>query len=101
MCFSRSTTIRIYFTKRARQHRGACGDRRFLLVYVLLAQRFGTMISVLGAVGVWFVAALPLRSAEWSFLPVAGMNLAIFAVAIALTSKLSKCADAAGQTALV
>jgi uncharacterized membrane protein len=58
----------------------------FSIVYVLLAQRFGTMISVAGAVGVWFAAALPLRSAEWSFLAVAGVNLAIFAIAIALTS---------------
>jgi hypothetical protein len=58
----------------------------FSVVYVLLAQRFGTMISVAGAVGAWFAAALPLRSAEWDFLAVAGVNLAIFAVAIVLTS---------------
>src|SRR5882672_6327056 len=37
----------------------------FSLVYVLLAQRYGMMISVLGAVGVWFAAALQLRSMEW------------------------------------
>ena len=58
----------------------------FSVVYVLLAQRFGTLISVAGAVGAWFAAALPLRSAEWSFLAVAGVNLAIFAIAIGLTS---------------
>ena len=57
------------------------------VVYVLLAQRFGMIVSVAGAVAVWFLAALPLRSAEWSFLPVAGVNLAIFAAAIALTSR--------------
>ena len=58
----------------------------FSVVYVLMAQRFGTIISVVGAVGVWFAAALPLRSAEWSFLTVAGVCLTIFAAAIALTS---------------
>ena len=58
----------------------------FSVVYVLLAQRFGTIISVTGAVGAWFAAALPLRSAEWSFLTIAGVCLAIFAVAIVLTS---------------
>ena len=58
----------------------------FSVVYVLLAQRFGTIISVAGAVGAWFAAALPLRSAGWSFLTVSGVCLAIFAAAIALTS---------------
>ncbi len=58
----------------------------FSVVYVLLAQRFGTLTSVAGAVGAWFAAALPLRSAEWNFLTIAGVCLAIFAVAIALTS---------------
>ena len=58
----------------------------FSVVYVLLAQRFGTIISVAGAVGAWFAAALPLRAAEWSFLAVSGVCLAIFAAAIALTS---------------
>ena len=59
----------------------------FSLVYVLLAQRFGTIISVAGAVAVWFAAALPMRAAEWNFLAVAGVCLAIFAAAIALTSR--------------
>jgi hypothetical protein len=59
----------------------------FSVVYVLLAQRFGTMISVAGAVAVWFAAALLLRSAEWNFAAVAGVCLAIYAVAIMLTSR--------------
>lgn len=59
----------------------------FSVVYVLLAQRFGTIISVTGAVGAWFAAALPMRAAEWSFPVVAGVCLAIFAVAIVLTTK--------------
>jgi hypothetical protein len=58
----------------------------FSLVYVLLAQRFGTFVSVAGAVCAWVAAALPLRSAEWNFLAIAGVNLAIFGVAIAATS---------------
>lgn len=59
----------------------------FSVVYVLLAQRFGTIVSVAGAVGAWFAAALPMRAAEWGFPTVAGVCLAIFAIAIALTSK--------------
>ena len=59
----------------------------FSVVYVLLAQRLGTMISVAGAVGVWFVAALLLRSAEWNFPAIASVCLAIYAIAIALTSR--------------
>jgi hypothetical protein len=58
----------------------------FSLAYVLLAQRRGMAISVLGAIGVWFAAALLLRSVEWTFLPAAGINLAVYAVCIALTS---------------
>jgi len=59
----------------------------FSLIYVLLAQRCGMVISVASAVGIWFVVALLLRSMELSFLPVAAVNLAIFALCIALTSR--------------
>jgi hypothetical protein len=59
----------------------------FSLIYVLLAQRRGMVISVVGAVGVWFAVALLLRSVEWTFLPVAGVNLAIFALCLTLTSR--------------
>jgi len=59
----------------------------FALVYVLLAQRFGMLISVLVAVGVWFAVALPLRSMEWTFLPVASLTIAIYLICIALTSR--------------
>src|SRR5258705_3649014 len=58
----------------------------FSVVYVLLAQRFGMIFSVAGAVGVWFAAALPLRVAEWNFLAVAAVWLATHPVAMALTS---------------
>jgi hypothetical protein len=59
----------------------------FSLTYVLLAQRRGMAISVAGAVGIWFAVALLMRSVEWTFLPVAGVNLAVFALCILLTSR--------------
>lgn len=59
----------------------------FSLAYVLLAQRFGVAVSVGGAVAVWFALAFPLRSVPWTFLGVAGTNLAIFAVCILLTAR--------------
>jgi hypothetical protein len=59
----------------------------FSLGYVVLAQRYGMAISVTGAVAVWFVVALLLRSVPWTFLSVAGTNLATYAVCIALTAR--------------
>jgi hypothetical protein len=59
----------------------------FSFIYVMLAQRCGMAISVASAVGIWFVVALLLRSVEWSFLPIAGVNLAIFALCIIFTSR--------------
>jgi hypothetical protein len=59
----------------------------FSLVYVVLAQRLGMTISVLGAVGSWFVVAFVLRAVEWTFPAVAAANLAMFAVCIALTAR--------------
>jgi hypothetical protein len=59
----------------------------FSLVYIVLAQRFGIAISVIGAVGTWFVVAFLLRGVEWSFLTVAAANLTTYAVCIALTAR--------------
>jgi uncharacterized membrane protein (GlpM family) len=59
----------------------------FSLAYILLAQRNGMAISVIGAVGVWFVVAFVLRSVPWTFPTVAVANLATFAVCIALTER--------------
>ena len=59
----------------------------FSLVYIMLAQRSGTAVSVAGAVGTWFVAAFLLRAVEWTFLTVAAANLATYAVCIALTAR--------------
>ena len=59
----------------------------FSLVYVLLAQRLGMAISILGAVGVWLAVALLMRSMQWTFLPLAGLTLAIYFACIALTRR--------------
>ena len=59
----------------------------FSLVYIVLAQRAGLVLSVGGAVAVWFVVAFMLRSVSWSFLSVAAANLALFGVCIALTHR--------------
>jgi hypothetical protein len=59
----------------------------FSVVYVMLAQRSGMAISIIGAVGAWFAAALLLRQVQWTFLPVAAVTLAVFAAAIVLTKR--------------
>jgi hypothetical protein len=59
----------------------------FSLVYIVLAQRNGTAVSVGGAVLVWFIVAFLLRSVSWTFLAVAAANLAIFGICIALTHR--------------
>jgi hypothetical protein len=59
----------------------------FSLVYIVLAQRAGLVLSVGGAVAVWFVVAFMLRSVSWTFLSVAAVNLALFGICIALTHR--------------
>jgi len=59
----------------------------FSLAYVALAQRHAMAISVTGAVGIWFVVAFLLRAVPWTFPSVAAVNLAVFAVCIALTDR--------------
>jgi hypothetical protein len=59
----------------------------FALVYIVLAQRHGLAVSVVGAVTVWFIVALLLRSVSWTFVSVAAVNLALFGVCIALTNR--------------
>jgi hypothetical protein len=59
----------------------------FSLVYVVLAQRFGVAVSVIGAVAAWFAVAFTLRAMQWTFLTVAAANLATYAVCIALTAR--------------
>jgi hypothetical protein len=57
----------------------------FALIYAVLAQRHG-MVSVAGAVGSWFAAALLMRAVEWSFAMLAIVNLAVYGLCIALSS---------------
>jgi hypothetical protein len=59
----------------------------FSLVYILLAQRFGTPISVGGAVAVWFAVAFLLRSSPVGFPGAVAINLATYAVCIVLTAR--------------
>lgn len=59
----------------------------FSLVYIVLARRYGTMASVVGAVAIWFVVALLLRSISWTFMTVAATSLAMYGVCIALTDR--------------
>jgi uncharacterized membrane protein (GlpM family) len=59
----------------------------FSLVFIVLAQRFGMTVSVVGAVATWFVVAFLLRAVEWTFPGVAAANIAIYAVCIALTAR--------------
>jgi hypothetical protein len=59
----------------------------FSLVFIVLAQRVGVILSVGAAVAVWFVLAFLLRSVSWTFLSVAAANLALFGVCIALTHR--------------
>lgn len=59
----------------------------FSLAYIALAQRFGTLISVGGAIAVWFAVAFLLRSLPLSFLGAVGVNLATYAVCIVLTAR--------------
>jgi hypothetical protein len=59
----------------------------FSVVYVVLAQRNGIVVSVGGAVVSWFVVAFLLRSVQWTFVSVAATALVIYGVCIALTSR--------------
>ena len=59
----------------------------FSLVYIALAQSRGMAISVLGAVGVWFLAAFLLRLVPWTFVGVAGLNLAVYAVCVVFAER--------------
>jgi hypothetical protein len=59
----------------------------FSLVFVVLAQRFGTAVSVGSAVASWFVVAFLLRLVPWTFTTVAATNLAIFGACILVTNR--------------
>ena len=88
MCSWRSTTIRAFISASAIGSIAAhAATAVFSLVYIVLAQRHGLAVSVVGAVAVWFIVALLLRSVSWTFVSVAAVNLALFGVCIALTNR--------------
>src|ERR1043165_4783996 len=57
----------------------------FALVFVVLAQRNSMVVSVGGAVAVWFIVAFLLRQVSWSFAEAVVINLALFGACIAVT----------------
>jgi hypothetical protein len=59
----------------------------FSVVYIVLAQSRGMAVSVLGAIGVWFAVAFLLRLVPWTFVSVAGMNLAVYAVCVVFAER--------------
>ena len=59
----------------------------FSLVFVVLAQRFSTVVSVGCAVASWFIVAFLLRLVPWTFPTVAAANLAIFGACMLVTDR--------------
>src|SRR4029079_18790980 len=59
----------------------------FSLVFIVLAQRNNMVVSVGGAVAVWFIVAFLLRQITWSFVGAVAVNLALFGACIAVTDR--------------
>jgi len=59
----------------------------FSLVFIVLAQHNGMVVSVGAAVASWFAVAFLLRSVNWSFAGVAAINIATYLACIALTNR--------------
>jgi hypothetical protein len=59
----------------------------FSVVFILLAQRYGMIVSVGAAVVSWFVTAYLLRSVPWTFASAAITNLSVYGICIALTDR--------------
>jgi uncharacterized membrane protein (GlpM family) len=57
----------------------------FCLVYAVLAQRHGLVLSLGVAVAIWFVAAAALRLNTWTPLTAAILNVAVFGVTVPLS----------------
>jgi uncharacterized membrane protein (GlpM family) len=57
----------------------------FALVYTVLAQRRGLVVSVGVAIFVWFVAAAALRAVTWTPLTALLLNVAVFGVTVPLS----------------
>ena len=59
----------------------------FSLVFIVLAQRNNMVVSVGGAVAVWFIVAFLLRQITWSFVGAVAVNLALFGACIPVTDR--------------
>jgi hypothetical protein len=59
----------------------------FALIYVLLAQRQGVIVSLAAALTVWFTLAFALSSVPWTLPGVIVFNVAVFAVCIPLAMR--------------
>ena len=57
----------------------------FALVYTVLAQRHGLILSIGVAIAVWFVGAAALRLIQWTPLTAMLLNLAVFGVTVPLS----------------
>jgi len=59
----------------------SAGAALFLAVYVLLAPRAGVAATLGSALGVWIVAAVLIRQAQWTALGVAALNVVAYGLA--------------------
>jgi uncharacterized membrane protein (GlpM family) len=59
----------------------------FCLVYAVLAQRHGVVLSVLAAVVVWFIAAAALRLVTWTPLTASLLNVVVFGITVPLSRR--------------
>ena len=59
----------------------------FALVYTVLAQRHGLMVSLGAATVVWFAVAYALRTVDWTPFRAVAISVAIFAVTIPLSRR--------------
>jgi hypothetical protein len=62
----------------------------FTLVYVVLAQRFGLIVSLAAAEAVWFLLSFALSSVPWTMPGVVAFNVVVYAVCIPLVQRYCK-----------
>jgi hypothetical protein len=59
------------------------GNAIFCLVYVLLAQRQPTQVSLPAVLILWFALAFAIRAVEWTFVAALVVNIVVFGICIA------------------
>src|SRR5580693_5553967 len=59
----------------------------FGLVYVVLAQRRGLVVSVASALAVWIAIAVAFRAIEWTLIRALLLNVAVYAVCLPLAAR--------------